>query len=144
MNWIFQNKATVNENPIDKLIRELKEENERLKKSLGGGPVELGSEAAGMTEEEKAAMRAEIEAELRAQESFRFLPSNLLIIWCCGAFNPHGSWKHVKLQANADLITDNNADFSKQLASSQAEDAQLAAQGTVPSILTLAISINIQ
>ena len=66
----FQNKATVNENPIDKLIRELKEENERLKKSLGGGPVELGSEAAGMTEDEKAAMRAEIEAELRAQESF--------------------------------------------------------------------------
>ena len=50
----------------------------------------------------------------------------------------------MKLQANADLITDNNADFSKQLASSQAEDAQLAAQGTVPSILTLAISINIQ
>merc|ERR1712235_5874 len=95
----IKNKATVNENPIDKLIRELKEENERLKKSLGGGPVELGSEAAGMTEEEKAAMRAEIEAELRAQ-----------------------------LQANADLITDNNADFSKQLASSQAEDAQLAAQ----------------
>ena len=72
-NVLFQNKATVNENPIDKLIRELKEENERLKKSLGGGPVELGSEAAGMTEDEKAAMRAEIEAELRAQERFEFL-----------------------------------------------------------------------
>ena len=40
----------------------------------------------------------------------------------------------LKLQANADLITDNNADFSKQLASSQAEDAELAKQGTVPSI----------
>ena len=57
------------------MIRELKEENERLKKSLGGGPVELGSEAAGMTEEEKAAMRAEIEAELRAQGRFRFSPN---------------------------------------------------------------------
>ena len=50
----------------------MKEENERLKKSLGGGPVELGSEAAGMTEEEKAAMRAEIEAELRAQDCLNF------------------------------------------------------------------------
>ena len=72
----IQNKATVNENPIDKLIRELKEENERLKKSLGGGPVELGSEAAGMTEEEKAAMRAEIEAELRAQDCFHYFQSS--------------------------------------------------------------------
>ena len=81
VNIVFQNKATVNENPIDKLIRELKEENERLKKSLGGGPVELGSEAAGMTEDEKAAMRAEIEAELRAQESFQFLTEIRKLTW---------------------------------------------------------------
>ena len=107
----------------------MKEENERLKKSLGGGPVELGSEAAGMTEEEKAAMRAEIEAELRAQDCFNFpsIPMKYsLINWTCEIEN---CWK---LQANADLITDNNADFSKQLASSQAEDAELAKQGTVP------------
>ena len=61
-------------------------ENERLKKSLGGGPVELGSEAAGMTEEEKAAMRAEIEAELRAQDCFNFpsisLKYSLIILTC--------------------------------------------------------------
>ena len=44
----------MNENPIDKLIRELKEENERLKKSLGGGPVDLGSDAAGMSEDEQS------------------------------------------------------------------------------------------
>ena len=50
----IKNKAEVNENPVDKLIRELREENERLKNSLGGGaPVELGAQAAGMTEEEK-------------------------------------------------------------------------------------------
>ena len=64
----------------------MKEENERLKKSLGGGPVELGSEAAGMTEEEKAAMRAEIEAELRAQDCFNFLLISMkysLINWTC-------------------------------------------------------------
>ena len=50
----IKNKAEVNENPVDKLIRELREENERLKNSLGGGaPVELGAQAAGMSEEEK-------------------------------------------------------------------------------------------
>ena len=32
----IKNKAVVNENPMDKLIRELKEENEKLKKALGG------------------------------------------------------------------------------------------------------------
>ena len=48
----------------------------------------------------------------------------------------------LKLQANADLITDNNADFSKQLASSQIEDAELAKQGTVPSIFNSLISKN--
>lgn len=32
----IKNKAVVNENPMDKLIRELKEENDKLKKALGG------------------------------------------------------------------------------------------------------------
>lgn len=49
----IKNKAVVNENPMDKLIRELREENEKLKKSLGGGGggglVLEGS--AGMSEE---------------------------------------------------------------------------------------------
>ena len=37
----IKNKAVINENPQDKLIRELKEENERLKKQLAaaGGPA---------------------------------------------------------------------------------------------------------
>ena len=42
----IKNKAVVNENPMDKLIRELKEENEKLKKSLqGGGVPEVGGGA---------------------------------------------------------------------------------------------------
>ncbi|CBY07661.1 unnamed protein product [Oikopleura dioica] len=50
----IKNKAVVNENPVDKLIRELKEENERLKKSLQGG-------------EEIAEMRKQMEEDIRAQ-----------------------------------------------------------------------------
>lgn len=33
----IKNKAVVNENPMDKLIRELREENDRLKKMIEGG-----------------------------------------------------------------------------------------------------------
>jgi hypothetical protein len=43
----IKNKAIINENPQDKLIRELKEENERLKKQLaegGGGKVTVVTE----------------------------------------------------------------------------------------------------
>lgn len=35
----IKNKAVVNENPMDKLIRELKEENDKLKKALDGGAL---------------------------------------------------------------------------------------------------------
>ncbi|KAF6020265.1 hypothetical protein EB796_021447 [Bugula neritina] len=45
----IKNNAVVNENPIDKLIRELKEENERLRKSMATGGVVSG--ASGMTPE---------------------------------------------------------------------------------------------
>lgn len=37
----IKNKAVVNENPVDKLIRELREENERLKKSLNGEVISV-------------------------------------------------------------------------------------------------------
>merc|ERR1712170_42617 len=33
----IKNKAVINENPLDKLIRELREENEKLKQMMGGG-----------------------------------------------------------------------------------------------------------
>ena len=37
----IKNKAVVNENPMDKLIRELREENDKLKKFLEGGGVPM-------------------------------------------------------------------------------------------------------
>lgn len=78
----IKNKAVVNENPMDKLIRELKEENEKLKKAMqsgdlsammaSGAPSEGGDGGGGgggaaMTEEEKAALRKQMEEEIRAQ-----------------------------------------------------------------------------
>ena len=48
----IKNKAVVNENPMDKLIRELKEENERLKKAMGGD-LPVSAPGATMTEEGK-------------------------------------------------------------------------------------------
>ncbi|XP_065676074.1 kinesin-like protein KIF28 [Hydra vulgaris] len=70
----IKNKAVVNENPMDKLIRELKEENEKLKKAMQSGDfsslmagVGGGESGGGMTEEEKAQLRKEMEDEIRAQ-----------------------------------------------------------------------------
>lgn len=71
----IKNKAVVNENPMDKLIRELREENDRLKKAMTGGDLTAmmpGQEAAGaggavMSEDEKAEMRRQMEEEIRAQ-----------------------------------------------------------------------------
>ena len=102
----IKNKAVVNENPMDKLIRELKEENDKLKKALGGGelsvgmllniltmislsflfmkPLQVPTESmtpsylylsicnvfpgsVGMTPEEAANMRKQMEDEIRAQ-----------------------------------------------------------------------------
>lgn len=54
----IQNKAVVNESPQDKLIRELKEENERLKKELAGKGGSIGG---GAGDEEAAAKLKEME-----------------------------------------------------------------------------------
>ena len=43
----IKNKAVVNENPMDKLIRELKEENDKLKKALDTGTLGPVSGAGG-------------------------------------------------------------------------------------------------
>ena len=60
----IKNKAVVNESETDKLIRMLKEENERLKKSLEGGMVVAGK---GMSADELEGMRKQLEEEIRAQ-----------------------------------------------------------------------------
>ncbi|XP_072169328.1 kinesin-like protein KIF28P [Diadema setosum] len=62
----IKNKAVVNENPVEKLIRELREENERLKKSLTGGTLPMEG-SAGMSPEEIEAMKKQMEEEIRAQ-----------------------------------------------------------------------------
>lgn len=74
----IKNKAVVNENPMDKLIRELREENEKLKKAMQSGDLstlmaQTGDEGGGgggggaVSEEEKIAMRKQMEEEIRAQ-----------------------------------------------------------------------------
>jgi hypothetical protein len=64
----IKSKAVVNENPTEKLIRELKEANEKMKAQLAAGSanIEIG-ETTGMSEAEKQAMRAEMESSIRAQ-----------------------------------------------------------------------------
>ncbi len=61
--------ATVNESATEKLIRTLKEENDRLKKMLESGGLPGGDtkESRGLSEEERENMRRQLEEEIRAQ-----------------------------------------------------------------------------
>lgn len=64
----IQNKAVVNESPQDKMIRELKEENERLKAELakgGGGGPRGGSS---LEDEEAKKKILEMEEQMRANQ----------------------------------------------------------------------------
>lgn len=67
----IKNKAAVNESATDKLIRELKEENARIKAMLEGGGIDMTQVGgtAEMSEEEIAKMKKKMEAEIRAQLS---------------------------------------------------------------------------
>ena len=95
----IKNKAVVNENPVDKLIRELKEENERLKKSLQGGGLPMAVEGSGtLSAEEIAEMRKQMEEDIRAQ-----------------------------LALNAQQIDSGMGGFDAELAAAQKEDVQLLA-----------------
>ncbi|XP_061166469.1 kinesin-like protein KIF28 isoform X2 [Saccostrea echinata] len=62
----IKNKAVVNENPLDKLIRELKEENEKLKRAMESGGMVM-QEGAGLSPEELEKMRKQMEEDIRAQ-----------------------------------------------------------------------------
>ncbi|XP_074645604.1 kinesin-like protein KIF28 isoform X2 [Tubulanus polymorphus] len=65
----IKNKAVINENPLDKLIRELREENERLKKAMdGGGMVAQPTGSPEEMERMRAAMEDEIKAQLLANQ----------------------------------------------------------------------------
>ncbi|XP_013392684.1 kinesin-like protein KIF28P [Lingula anatina] len=71
----IKTKATVNEDPTEKLIRELQEENERLKKMMEGGNIQVprgdGDDeiqaSEGMSEEEIAALKKQLEEEYKAE-----------------------------------------------------------------------------
>ncbi|XP_031552052.1 kinesin-like protein KIF28P [Actinia tenebrosa] len=63
----IKNKAVVNENPMDKLIRELKEENDKLKKALDTGSLGMVAGGGNLSPEEIEKMRKEMEEQIRAQ-----------------------------------------------------------------------------
>lgn len=58
----IKNKPTINESPQDKLIRDLQEENERLKAAMGNGGV-IVAPGADMTDLQK--QKEELEARLK-------------------------------------------------------------------------------
>jgi hypothetical protein len=60
----IKNKPKVNVDPTEALIQALKAENERLKAQVGGGG---GPSSSGMTEEEKEALRKQLEDEMEAK-----------------------------------------------------------------------------
>ncbi|XP_026192396.1 kinesin-like protein KIF13A [Cyclospora cayetanensis] len=67
----IKNNAVVNENPLEKLIRELREENERLKKAMGGaqpGPARGTKPDPLMLDAIRKQYEEEIEANKRAME----------------------------------------------------------------------------
>lgn len=63
----IKNKAIVNEDPQDKLIRELKAENERLKKELesAGGPAKVITQEDEESKKAMALMQEQLEANKR-------------------------------------------------------------------------------
>lgn len=70
----IKNQAVVNENPMEKLIRALKEENENLKKALEGGNLQSYKQMLGerrnsidLTEEDRVKIKKQVEDDLRAQ-----------------------------------------------------------------------------
>jgi len=65
----IKNKAAVNESATDKLIRTLREDNEKMKAMLAAGGMDMSAVAgtAEMSEEEIAKMKKKMEADIRAQ-----------------------------------------------------------------------------
>ena len=68
----IRNVAVINESPQEKLIRELREENERLKKQMMGGDFSAtGGGATGMDDDEISEMKAQHQREM--EENMREL-----------------------------------------------------------------------
>uniref|UniRef100_T1K6K6 Kinesin motor domain-containing protein n=1 Tax=Tetranychus urticae TaxID=32264 RepID=T1K6K6_TETUR len=58
--------ATINENSTDKLIRQLKDENERLTKAMERGVVDLSGTGSSLSEKDMTEMRQKYEEEMKA------------------------------------------------------------------------------
>ena len=68
----IKTKATVNEDPTDKLIRELKDQNEKLKSQLAGGKIDMAeidtiAKRENLTKEEIEQLKKEWNDEMQAQ-----------------------------------------------------------------------------
>eukprot|EP01137_Pigoraptor_chileana_P032728 Opistho-2@22588 len=63
----IKTQAVINENPTEKLIRELKEENARLLAMLKGGAPPGGAPGGTLTEDDMERMRKQLEDEIRSQ-----------------------------------------------------------------------------
>ncbi|PAA68256.1 hypothetical protein BOX15_Mlig015918g1 [Macrostomum lignano] len=107
----IKNQAVVNENPMDKLLRELQEENERLKKALDSGDLasagfanEIQAQSSGMSKKDVESLRKEIEEQIRAQ-----LSSNKEMMQHSDA----GAWEAKLKAARADLSTHHTASDRK-------------------------------
>ncbi|OAF69255.1 hypothetical protein A3Q56_02996 [Intoshia linei] len=61
----IKNKAVVNENPMEKIIRELKEENDRLKAMMSGKGIV--DQTKGMSQMDIDALKKQLEEEIRSQ-----------------------------------------------------------------------------
>ncbi|XP_071088999.1 kinesin-like protein KIF28 isoform X1 [Haliotis cracherodii] len=111
----IKNQAVINENPLDKMIRELKEENDRLKRALDGGGV-IGGGDVTMSPEDQMQMRKKMEEEIRAQ-----------------------------LMANQQLLTDNTQNWDQKLtearhetdAITQADHREMSKKKTMPHMVNL-------
>nr|XP_022323498.1 kinesin-like protein KIF28P isoform X1 [Crassostrea virginica] len=64
----IKNSASVNEDPTEKLIRELQEENEKLKAALASGNLTMvaGEEDDDLTDEERAQIKSELEDQYKS------------------------------------------------------------------------------
>ncbi|XP_046580338.1 kinesin-like protein KIF28P isoform X2 [Haliotis rubra] len=111
----IKNQAVINENPLDKMIRELKEENDRLKRALDGGGV-IGGGDVTMSPEDQMQMRKKMEEEIRAQ-----------------------------LMANQQLLSDNTQNWDQMLseerhetdAITQADNREMSKKKTMPHMVNL-------
>jgi kinesin family protein 1 len=94
----IKNSAVINESATDKLIRELKEENERLKKMSGSGGASSG---VGLTDEEKEEMER-VKKEYEDMMAFNKAKMEEM----------EKSYAE-KLKASAQIAADNEADEPK-------------------------------